>query len=127
MLVPSMRMSPLVSAIRRLTRRRAVVFPPPDGPTSTQISPAGTVSERWSTAWSDRPAYCFVASSKTSSAARPGMTANYRITGVLRDRSFADLARDLDVDALVVERDQVAHGLGVVLRIGIAPGDVLVH
>ena len=55
MLLPSMRMSPLESAISRLTSFSAVVLPPPDGPTSTQISPAGTVSERWSTAASPRP------------------------------------------------------------------------
>ena len=34
----------------RLTIRIAVVLPQPDGPTSTQISPAGTVSVRPSTA-----------------------------------------------------------------------------
>ena len=32
----------LVISIMRLTRRMAVVLPQPDGPTSTQISPAGT-------------------------------------------------------------------------------------
>ncbi len=69
MLVPSMRMSPLVSEMSRLTSRSAVVLPPPDGPTSTQISPAGTVSDRRSTAAPSRPGYSFVASSKTSSAA----------------------------------------------------------
>ena len=37
-------------SIRRLTIRIAVVLPQPDGPTSTQISPAGTSSERSSTA-----------------------------------------------------------------------------
>ena len=36
-------MSPLVMSIIRLTIRIAVVLPQPDGPTSTQISPAGTV------------------------------------------------------------------------------------
>ena len=46
MLVPSMRMSPLVSSISRLTSFSAVVLPPPDGPTSTQISPAGTVERQ---------------------------------------------------------------------------------
>jgi hypothetical protein len=35
-------MSPLVISIMRLTRRMAVVLPQPDGPTRTQISPAGT-------------------------------------------------------------------------------------
>ena len=46
MLVPSIRMSPLVSSISRFTSFSAVVLPPPEGPTSTQISPAGTVSDR---------------------------------------------------------------------------------
>ena len=73
MLRPSMRMSPLVSGISRLTSLSAVVLPPPDGPTRTQISPAGTVSERRSTAGRGRPGYCFVASSKTSSAASVAM------------------------------------------------------
>ena len=35
-----------VSSIMRFASRSAVVLPQPDGPTSTQISPAGTVSER---------------------------------------------------------------------------------
>ena len=34
----------------RLTIRMAVVLPQPDGPTRTQISPAGTSSESLSTA-----------------------------------------------------------------------------
>ena len=50
-----MRMSPLVSGMRRLTSLSAVVLPPPDGPTSTQISPAGTVSDSSSTAAAPRP------------------------------------------------------------------------
>ena len=55
MLVPSIRMSPSVSSIMRFTSRSAVVLPQPDGPTSTQISPAGTVSERSLIAGSDWP------------------------------------------------------------------------
>ena len=43
MLRPPIRMSPEVSGIMRLISRIAVVLPEPDGPTSTQISPAGTV------------------------------------------------------------------------------------
>ena len=39
-------MSPSVMSIRRLTIFIAVVLPLPDGPISTQISPAGTSSER---------------------------------------------------------------------------------
>ena len=42
-------------SIMRFTIRIAVVFPQPDGPTSTQISPAGTSSERESTAASSAP------------------------------------------------------------------------
>ncbi len=49
---PSSRMSPSVMSIMRFTIRIAVVLPHPDGPTSTQISPAGTVSESSSTAGS---------------------------------------------------------------------------
>ena len=40
----------------RLTIRIAVVLPQPDGPTSTQISPAGTWSESLSTAMPSAPA-----------------------------------------------------------------------
>ena len=47
---PPSRMSPSVMSIMRLTIRIAVVLPQPDGPTSTQISPAGTSSESSSTA-----------------------------------------------------------------------------
>jgi hypothetical protein len=43
-------MSPEVMSVMRLTMRIAVVLPHPDGPTSTQISPAGTSSESESTA-----------------------------------------------------------------------------
>jgi hypothetical protein len=49
-------MSPEVIEVIRLTIRMAVVFPHPDGPTSTQISPAGTVSDSASTAGSSCPA-----------------------------------------------------------------------
>src|SRR4051794_25676762 len=53
-------MSPSLISIMRLTIRMAVVLPQPDGPTSTQISPAGTSSERSSTAGFGAPGYCFV-------------------------------------------------------------------
>src|SRR3954447_26564175 len=62
-------MSPSVIEIRRLTIFIAVVLPPPDGPTSTQISPAGIVIESSLTASCGRPGYRFVARSKTISAA----------------------------------------------------------
>jgi len=54
-LAPSSRISPSVSSIMRFTSRIAVVLPQPEGPTSTQISPAGTVSERSSIAGRDAP------------------------------------------------------------------------
>ena len=50
-----MRMSPSVISTVRLTIRIAVVLPQPDGPTSTQISPAGTSRVRWSSAGEDWP------------------------------------------------------------------------
>jgi hypothetical protein len=48
-------MSPELMLIIWLTIRIAVVLPHPEGPTSTQISPAGTVSDKASTAGSDWP------------------------------------------------------------------------
>jgi hypothetical protein len=47
---PSISTSPSVISIIRLTSRIAVVLPHPDGPTSTQISPASTVKLRSSIA-----------------------------------------------------------------------------
>ncbi len=52
---PPSRMSPEVMSIMRLTIRIAVVLPQPEGPTNTQISPAGTFSDRPSTAASLLP------------------------------------------------------------------------
>ena len=49
------RMSPEVISIIRFTIRIAVVLPEPDGPTRTQISPAGTSSESASTAGASEP------------------------------------------------------------------------
>ena len=54
-LTPSIRMSPSLSSIMRFTSLSAVVLPQPDGPTSTQISPAGTVSEKSPSAGSAWP------------------------------------------------------------------------
>src|SRR4051812_33677735 len=62
-------MSPEVIEIIRLTIRIAVVLPQPEGPTSTQISPAGTVNESLSTAGSACPGYTLVASRNSSVAA----------------------------------------------------------
>src|SRR3954469_15823375 len=50
-------MSPLVISIMRLARRMAVVLPQPDGPTRTQMSPAGTSKLRSWIAGSDDPSY----------------------------------------------------------------------
>jgi hypothetical protein len=44
-----------VMSVIRFTIRIAVVLPQPDGPTSTQISPAPTSSVRWSTAGRSAP------------------------------------------------------------------------
>ena len=49
-LLPSIVMSPSVIEISRLIIFMAVVLPPPEGPISTQISPAGMVRERSSIA-----------------------------------------------------------------------------
>ena len=54
--MPSIVMSPSVIEISRLTIFIAVVLPPPEGPTSTQISPAGIVSESSVTAGWGLPA-----------------------------------------------------------------------
>ena len=50
-----MRMSPSVISTIRLAIRIAVVLPQPDGPTSTQISPAGTSRLSLSTAGAAAP------------------------------------------------------------------------
>src|SRR3954462_6401176 len=50
MSTPSMRIWPDVGSMSRLTILRLVVLPQPDGPTRTQILPAGTVSDRSLTA-----------------------------------------------------------------------------
>ena len=47
---PSSRIRPEVGSISRLTILSDVVLPQPDGPTSTQILPAGTSSDRSLTA-----------------------------------------------------------------------------
>ncbi len=51
-----MTMSPSVISTMRLTIRNAVVLPQPEGPTRTQMSPAGTSTESASTAGTDAPA-----------------------------------------------------------------------
>ena len=47
---PSMRIRPHVGSMSRLTILSVVVLPQPEGPTRTQMRPAGTVSVRSSTA-----------------------------------------------------------------------------
>ena len=47
---PSMEIVPDVGMIMRLTMRRVVVLPQPEGPTSTVIRPVGASSVRLSTA-----------------------------------------------------------------------------
>ena len=47
---PPIVIRPLVGSMSRLTIFMLVVFPQPEGPTSTQISPAGTVRVRSVTA-----------------------------------------------------------------------------
>src|SRR5512132_3817521 len=44
-------MRPLVGSMSRLTIFKVVVFPQPDGPTRTEISPSGTSRVRSVTAW----------------------------------------------------------------------------
>src|ERR1700712_1341717 len=63
------RMSPSEISIIRLTIRMAVVLPQPEGPTRTQISPAGTSSESLSTAMPSAPGYRLVTSRNSSEAA----------------------------------------------------------
>src|SRR5438309_12120308 len=55
---PSISTWPLLGSTRRLTILRLVVLPQPLGPTSTQMSPAGTVSDRSTTA--PRGPYCLL-------------------------------------------------------------------
>src|SRR3954447_8851746 len=66
-------MSPELIEIIRLTIRMAVVLPPPEGPTRTQISPAGTVSESDLTAGSARRGERLVTASKTIPDPRPAV------------------------------------------------------
>src|SRR5438034_4246544 len=92
---PPIVMSPSEMSISRLTIFIAVVLPPPEGPTSTQISPAGTTSERSSTAGAARPGYRLVTWSKTISAAAPFTPEAYVLTLSSRDR-MPMLPRDGD-------------------------------
>src|SRR5919108_4260013 len=62
-------MSPEVIGTMRLTIRMAVVLPHPDGPTRTQMSPAGTSSESDRMAGSSLPGYVFETCRNSSAAA----------------------------------------------------------
>src|SRR3954447_2806679 len=75
MLFSSMRMSPLLRLIMRLTSRIAVVFPHPDGPTSTHTSPAGTVNDRSSIAAPWVPEYRLLTLRNSNGAALESATA----------------------------------------------------
>src|SRR4051812_33134977 len=66
---PSSRMSPPVGSIMRVARRMAVVLPEPDGPTSTQILPAGTSNESSLIAGSAAPGYVLETRTYSSVAA----------------------------------------------------------
>src|SRR5215210_1622099 len=90
-LLPSTRMSPSVMSIMRLTIRIAVVLPQPEGPTSTQISPAGTSSERLWIAGSDWPAYRFVTPRYSTDAAE--------VVDLERDSPGADIRAGMLVGA----------------------------
>ncbi len=54
---PPSRIRPAVGSISRLISRSVVVFPQPDGPSSTTISPSRTPSVRSSTAGASWPGY----------------------------------------------------------------------
>src|SRR4029078_4065266 len=72
---PSMRIRPDVGSISRLTILSDVVLPQPDGPTRTQILPAGRSSDRslpapGAPAFDARASYDFVTWSNSTEAAR---------------------------------------------------------
>src|SRR2546422_8749385 len=82
MSAPSMRICPLVGSISRLTILRVVVLPHPDGPTRTQMRPAGTASDRSFTApgvFFSRAPYTFV--TWRNSTVAPGRWPAVRIVG----------------------------------------------
>ena len=62
--VPPTRTCPESASQKRGTRLAAVVFPPPEGPTSATVAPAGTSKETWSSAGSPLPSYVKVTSLK---------------------------------------------------------------
>src|SRR5215216_5197283 len=84
---PPTRMSPSVMSIIRLTMRIAVVLPQPEGPTSTQMSPAGTSNDSDWIAGSSLPGYVFETCRNSSDAAirglYPSRCAGFRVRLVL--------------------------------------------
>src|SRR3954462_13714381 len=83
---PSSRIRPDVGSMSRLTILSDVVLPQPDGPTRTQIFPAGTSSDRSLTAPGapalvDRASYTFVTWSNSTDAARDAGTVADAVTG----------------------------------------------
>src|SRR3954447_3292408 len=80
-------MSPDVIETMRLTIRIAVVLPHPDGPTSTQMSPAGTSNDNDRIAGASLPGYVFETCRNSSDAAievlYPSGCAGFRVRLVL--------------------------------------------
>src|SRR2546428_5897919 len=58
--LPSIKISPEVGSIKRLTIRSSVVLPEPEVPTSIQVLPSGKAKLTASTAGLLAPGYCFV-------------------------------------------------------------------
>src|SRR3954468_15762424 len=106
-------MSPLVMSIMRFTIRMAVVLPQPEGPTSTQISPAGTVSERSSTAAASWPGNVLVTflGSRPAACWRVAGPSDWAVSGLVTGRSPPELGRNVNRAAglVVAERLHPAH------------------
>src|SRR5919199_155306 len=105
-----MRMSPESNGMSLFTIFRAVVLPPPDGPTSTQNAAAGISSESSFTAATSRPAYRFVTRSKTISAAL--------LTAHVPDPGQADDAPGADERGRDHHREPVARDVEAVVGAG---------
>src|ERR671923_147544 len=103
---PPTRMSPSVMSIIRLTIRIAVVLPQPDGPTSTQISPACTASDSAFTAGRSVVA----GAAQHAPGRRRAGTQSRAAAVVLEAREHADPV-DLDRDVADQPRALLPHGL----------------
>src|SRR3954469_16547918 len=105
-------MSPPSKSIRRLIIFSAVVLPPPEGPTSMQISPAPTRRQSSLTAGWAWPGYVFVARSKTISAAVPPPSAPligailplWKRRNPAHEQAGAEPRRGVDVGRLAVHQ-----------------------